>query len=66
MIPADGGLAIELDVYAGDLDGLMTAEVEFGSEEEADAFDPPPWIGTDVTGDARYSNQSLAVRGLPA
>lgn len=66
VIAADGGLAIELDVYAADLDGLMTAEVEFVSEEAADAFEPPPWIGIDVTGDARYSNQSLAVRGRPA
>src|SRR5262245_54773542 len=26
---------IEVDVYAGDLEGLVVAEVEFGSEEEA-------------------------------
>jgi adenylate cyclase len=65
VIPARGDLAIELDVYGGDLAGLVTAEVEFPSEEAADSFDPPPWLGTDVTGDARYSNQSLATRGRP-
>jgi CYTH domain-containing protein len=64
-IPADDELTIELDVYAGDLDGLMTAEVEFESEEQADGFDPPPWMGTDVTGDKGFSNQSLAVHGRP-
>lgn len=60
VIPADGNLEIELDVYDGGLAGLMTAEVEFPSEGEAEAFEPPAWLGTDVTGDARYSNQSLA------
>ena len=36
--PRDDGLVIELDVYTGDLDGLVTAEVEFASEEAAEAF----------------------------
>jgi CYTH domain-containing protein len=62
-IPADDGLSIELDVYDGDLSGLVTAEVEFSSERDADAFEPPSWLGSDVTGDARYSNQSLAEHG---
>jgi adenylate cyclase len=62
VIPAGGDLKIELDTYEGDLSGLMTAEVEFPSESEAEAFQPPAWLGTDVTGDARYSNQSLARR----
>ena len=64
-IPADGsdGRLIELDVYSGDLTGLVTAEVEFSSEREADEYKPPSWLGTEVTGDPDYSNQSLAVRG---
>ncbi|MGZ6643516.1 MAG: CYTH domain-containing protein [Solirubrobacteraceae bacterium] len=65
LVPAPGGLTIELDVYAGALDGLVTAEVEFASEEEARGFTPPPWLGSEVTGDARYSNQRLARDGLP-
>jgi CYTH domain-containing protein len=66
-IPADGAhdRSIELDVYSGDLSGLVTAEVEFPSEREADEFDPPSWLGTEVTGDPVYSNQSLAARGRP-
>jgi CYTH domain-containing protein len=63
VVPADGELEIEVDVYDGDLKGLMTAEVEFPSEREADEFEPPSWLGTDVTGDRAYSNQSLATRG---
>jgi adenylate cyclase len=64
-IPAGDGLTIELDVYAGDLDGLLTAEVEFASEDAAEAFAAPDWLGPDVTDDARYKNQRLAVDGAP-
>jgi CYTH domain-containing protein len=59
-IDAEDGLVIELDVYTGDLDGLVTAEVEFASEEAADAFAVPDWLGPDVTEDLRYKNQRLA------
>ena len=60
-----GDLVAEVDVYAGDLDGLLTAEVEFGSPEASAAFAPPDWLGAEVTGDARYANQSLALAGVP-
>jgi len=60
-----GDLEIELDVYAGELDGLVTAEIEFESEDDADAFEPPDWLGEDVTDDDRYKNESLATDGLP-
>jgi adenylate cyclase len=59
-----GELTIELDVYEGELQGLVVAEVEFDSEERARGFHPPPWIGEDVTGDARFLNETLATRGL--
>jgi adenylate cyclase len=65
LIPAGDQLSIELDVYGGELDGLVTAEIEFDSAEQAEAFEPPPWIGSDVTGNGGYSNQSLAARGRP-
>jgi adenylate cyclase len=61
-----GGLRIEIDVYGGDLDGLIVAEVEFGSEEEAKDFHPPDWLGEEVTGDHRYMNETLATAGLPS
>jgi adenylate cyclase len=64
-IDAGGGLVIELDVYAGALDGLLVAEVEFDSEEDAEAFAPPDWFGDDVTEDVRYKNQRLARDGAP-
>jgi adenylate cyclase len=64
-IEADGGLTIELDVYAGALTGLVVAEVEFPSEEDADAFAAPQWLGDEVTDDPRYKNQRLACDGAP-
>ena len=66
VVPAPGGLAIEVDVYAGQLAGLVVAEVEFADEQQADAFEPPAWFGAEVTDDPRYKNQTLAREGPPA
>jgi CYTH domain-containing protein len=64
-IEAGDGLVVELDVYEGELRGLVVAEVEFESEQAAEAFTPPDWLGPDVTDDARYKNQRLARDGAP-
>jgi CYTH domain-containing protein len=65
LVPAGDGRTVEVDVYEGALDGLVVAEVEFASEEAADAFEPPAWLGREITDDARYANQALALEGLP-
>jgi adenylate cyclase len=66
LVPTDPpGHVIELDVYGGALAGLVVAEIEFASEADAEAFVPPAWLGRDVTGDARFKNQRLAVDGRP-
>ena len=57
-----GGADAELDVFAGDLTGLVLVEVELDSDEAMAAFEPPDWFGREVTDDDRYSNASLAVR----
>jgi CYTH domain-containing protein len=51
---------IEIDVYSGRHQGLVVAEVEFEDEAAAEAFQPPPWLGSDVSHHPRYSNQLLA------
>ena len=56
LIPLTENRKIEMDVFHGYLEGLMFAEVEFNSEEEAAAFQLPDWFGEDVTFDHRYSN----------
>ena len=62
MIPVPGNdhLTIELDVFEGHYDGLILAEVEFASEEEAKAFNPPAWCGEDVTFSGEYHNSRLS------
>src|SRR2546423_6272640 len=58
-IPVDDRI-VEIDVYHGRHEGLVVAEVEFDTEEASKDFQPPDWLGDDVTGDPRYSNQLLA------
>ena len=65
LIPLDDRLTAELDVYAGALEGLLTAEIEFSSLEASEAFTPPAWLGREVTGDKRFAAQSLALHGRP-
>jgi len=64
-VPVDDGLTAEVDVYDGDLAGLVVAEIEFDSPEQGDAFEPPGWLGREVTDDSRYGNRTLAVEGRP-
>jgi CYTH domain-containing protein len=62
-----GAETIEIDVYGGVLDGLIVAEIEFGSTEASAGFAPPGWLGTEVTGDERWANANLALSGsIPA
>lgn len=65
LVPLGDGLVAEVDVYEDDLQGLVSAEVEFGSEQRSLDFRPPRWLGEEVTGDRRYANRSLALEGLP-
>jgi CYTH domain-containing protein len=60
-----GELEAELDVFEGELEGLRIAEIEFPDEDAARAFDPPGWLGAEVTEDKRYSNERLATDGPP-
>jgi len=48
----------EIDVFEGDNDGLIIAEIELTSEE--DYFAKPQWLGEEVSGDSQYYNSNLA------
>ena len=52
-----GGLTWEIDEFFGENAGLIVAEVELKSEDQA--FKKPDWIGDEVTGDPRYFNANL-------
>ena len=47
----------EVDIFYGDNDGLVVAEVELSSEDEF--INLPTWIKEEVTTDARYYNSNL-------
>ena len=50
----------EVDEFLGDNAGLVVAEIELGSADEA--FAMPPWAGREATDAPRYYNLALASR----
>ena len=50
----------EVDVFHGENEGLIVAEIELESEEES--FELPSWVGQEVSGDAKYYNSMLTKR----
>jgi len=53
----DGKHTWEVDVFHGDNEGLIVAEIELAGE--ADTFDKPDWLGEEVSDDYRYYNSQL-------
>ena len=47
----------EIDVFSGENQGLIVAEIELSSPDEP--FETPSWIGEEVSNDARYYNACL-------
>ena len=56
----DTCLTAELDAFQSPNQGLLLAEVEFSSEEQALSFTPPDWFGEDVTRDYHYQNSYMS------
>jgi adenylate cyclase len=56
-IPSDNH-TYEVDVFEGQNQGLIIAEIELSSETEF--FEKPNWLGKEVTGDNRYYNAYLS------
>jgi len=50
---------IEIDVFHGENEGLIMAEVEL--EDENEAILKPNWLGKEVTGDTRYYNSYISL-----
>lgn len=48
----------EVDVFSGQNEGLIIAEIELRSEEEQ--FKKPSWLGKEVTNDPRFYNSYLS------
>lgn len=64
LVPLEGGLTAELDIFEKELAPLILVEVEFDTVEAAEAFTPPEWFGEDVTGSGKYHNSYLSQHGL--
>ena len=47
----------EVDVFHGENEGLIVAEIEL--TDVAQAFEKPTWLAEEVTSDARYYNSAL-------
>lgn len=52
-----GNHTFEVDEFYGENQGLIIAEVELQSEDEA--FEKPQWLGQEVTGYTKYYNSML-------
>lgn len=53
-----GNHLFEVDVFYGENEGLIVAEIELSDEDEA--FEIPDWLGKEVTNDERYYNAYLS------
>ena len=52
-----GSFTWEVDVFAGENQGLVVAEIELPAEDAE--FSRPAWLGQEVSGDVRYYNANL-------
>lgn len=54
-----GKHTFEVDEFFGENEGLVMAEVELSDENEA--YERPPFLGREVTGDRRFYNSCLRI-----
>ena len=59
MIPYKDNLTIELDVFHGVYEGIIFAEIEFESEEQAYNIELPKWFGKDISSIVTNSNMAF-------
>ncbi|TIX59869.1 MAG: CYTH domain-containing protein [Mesorhizobium sp.] len=57
------GHLYEVDVFGGMLAGLVVAELETPEDVPDEML--PDWLGREVTGEQRFYNASLALKGIP-
>ena len=62
IIPYIDNLNIELDVFNDNFDGIIFAEIEFKSEEQAHSVKLPEWFGPEITN--KLTNSDMASRSI--
>lgn len=55
------GRRFSIDLFLGDLFGLVLAETSFANDDELDSFPPPPFAVEDVTNNGLFSGGNLSV-----
>ena len=56
-VPVGSGQHFTVDVFYGQNEGLVLAEIDLSRPDEP--FERPEWLGEEVTGDPRYYNSAL-------
>jgi len=66
VVTHNNNLSIEVDVFNGDNNGLIVAEIEFDKDDPRQDLSEgelqhylPEWIGKEVSDDSRYFNSAL-------
>ncbi len=54
------GHVIEVDVFHGDLEGLVFAEIEYKDQDDVLHLPVPTWFSKDVSQDKRFRNTALS------
>ncbi len=57
-----GAKVLHLDFYKNGESGLITAEVEFDTPEQCEAYAPENWFGFEVSHEKEWTNYAMAVK----
>lgn len=60
------GTTASVDAFSGGLEHLVIAEWEFETDKAMEAYQPPSFVGPEVTNDPRYTGGHLAGHGMPS
>lgn len=64
-IRCSNGFNVSVDVFSGDLESLVLMEREFDTDASMEEYQPPAFVGHEVTNDPRFSGGHLARHGVP-
>ena len=53
-------LTCEIDIFNGKFDGIIIAEIEFATIEQAKSYTPPDFLGAEITLDKKLSNKQMS------
>ncbi len=62
LIPYKDNLTIELDVFNNNFSGIIFAEIEFTSEEQANNIELPNWLGSEISN--KLTNSDMASKPI--